>query len=203
MLLNGPLTAPVCFESHSGRRDKSQVLNVRAKAQISAVCTMSDTPAAAPEAERYAGTRLLTFVDHCYGGADLQAVILELLPLLSFNVSCRKSATEIFVCDEESQFYSQCLEKLLVRNSSSSSQIVIEFGSGDGAPVIGCLMNSQFLGVVHGFELNSKAAALATFKAADMQLSNRYKVGSPDAYMHCITHFVQGNPLCHGALKQT
>ena len=88
----------------------------------------------------------------------------------------RHTRNDIFVCDEESQFYSQCLEKLLVKNSSSN-QTVIEFGSGDGSPVIGCLIQSRFLGVIHGFELNEKAAALAHSRTIETHVSNRYKAG--------------------------
>ena len=79
------------------------------------------------------------------------------------------------MCDEESHFYSQCLEKLLVKNSSSS-QTVVEFGSGDGTPVIACLMQSQFTGTIHGFELNKRAADLAKARAAESQVSRHYKV---------------------------
>jgi len=88
----------------------------------------------------------------------------------------RHTRNDIFVCDEESHFYSQCLEKLLVKNSSSN-QTVIEFGSGDGSPVIGCLIQSQFSGVIHGFELNEKAAALAHSRTIETHVSNRYKAG--------------------------
>ncbi|DBA74455.1 TPA: hypothetical protein ACH3X1_011200 [Trebouxia sp. C0004] len=89
--------------------------------------------------------------------------------------SSRHTRNDVFVCDEESQFYSQCLEKLLVKNSSSN-QTVIEFGSGDGSPVINCLVQSQFSGVIHGFELNQKAAALAHSKAVETHVSGRYKI---------------------------
>lgn len=88
---------------------------------------------------------------------------------------CRPQATDIFVCDEESHFYSQCLEKLLVKNSSGT-QTVVEFGSGDGTPVIACLMHSQFSGTIHGFELNKRAADLATSRATESQVSRHYKV---------------------------
>lgn len=89
--------------------------------------------------------------------------------------SSRHTRSGIFVCDEESHFYSQCLEKLLVKNSSSN-QTVIEFGSGDGSPVIGCLIQSQFSGVIHGFELNRKAATLAHSNANESHVSGRYKI---------------------------
>ena len=94
---------------------------------------------------------------------------------------CRPQATDIFVCDEESHFYSQCLEKLLVKNSSSS-QTVVEFGSGDGTPVIACLQHSQFTGTIHGFELNKRAAGLATSRAIESQVSKHYKVRSLENY---------------------
>lgn len=87
----------------------------------------------------------------------------------------RLQATDIFVCDEESHFYSQCLEKLLVKNSSGT-QTVVEFGSGDGTPVIACLMHSQFSGTIHGFELNKRAADLANSRAIQSQVSKHYKV---------------------------
>lgn len=89
----------------------------------------------------------------------------------------RHNPEDIFLCDEESHFYSQCLEKLLVKNSSST-QTVIEFGSGDGSPVIGCLINSQFSGTIHGFELNNKAANVARVRAAEMRLAARYKINN-------------------------
>lgn len=90
-------------------------------------------------------------------------------------VDHRTKGHDIFVCDEESQFYSQCLEKMLVKNSNSS-QTVIEFGSGDGSPILACLQNSQFAGTIHGYELNPKAAAIARNKAEETQLSQHYVV---------------------------
>ena len=60
--------------------------------------------------------------------------------------------------------------------NSSSNQTVVEFGSGDGTPVITCLMQSHFSGVIHGFELNPKAAALAESRAEETGVSRQYKV---------------------------
>lgn len=53
----------------------------------------------------------------------------------------RYSATEIFVCDEESAFYAQSLEKLLPQAHAAGrpNGCVVEFGSGDGAPVVAAL----------------------------------------------------------------
>lgn len=66
--------------------------------------------------------------------------------------------------------------------NSSSNQTVIEFGSGDGSPVISCLMQSQFSGVIHGFELNTKAADLARSTANERHVSGRYKVSVCSVY---------------------
>lgn len=41
------------------------------------------------------------------------------------------SPEEVFFCPEESQFYSQCLERMLLRNGNEPKS-VIEFGAGDG-----------------------------------------------------------------------
>ena len=42
------------------------------------------------------------------------------------------------MCDEESHFYSQCIDRLLLR-AHRDGDTVIEFGSGDGTPVINSL----------------------------------------------------------------
>ena len=111
----------------------------------------------------------------CCVNLNLGITNLPGLYLINLLVHCRPLAADIFVCDEESHFYSQCLQKLLVKNSSSS-QTVVEFGSGDGTPVIACLMQSQFTGTIHGFELNKRAAGLAKSRAIESQVSRHYKV---------------------------
>jgi hypothetical protein len=60
---------------------------------------------------------------------------------------------EIFICPEESQFYAQCLENMVLNRCNNDT--IVEFGSGDGSPVISALQKSIFKGVIHGFELNS------------------------------------------------
>ncbi len=52
------------------------------------------------------------------------------------------SEHDIFVCDEESHFYSQCIDRLLLR-AHRSGDTVIEFGSGDGTPVINSLKQAR------------------------------------------------------------
>jgi hypothetical protein len=55
---------------------------------------------------------------------------------------------DVFVCDEESTFYSACLQELIFDAEHCSS--VIEFGSGDGSPVLNALARSNFGGVING-----------------------------------------------------
>lgn len=93
----------------------------------------------------------------------------------------RPAANDIFVCDEESHFYSQCLERFLVRYQPGQ-QTVVEFGSGDGTPVVRCLSKAHFDGVIHGFELNPKAATLAQQHASRLHLSHKYQVHNTDFY---------------------
>ncbi|PNW84578.1 hypothetical protein CHLRE_03g149750v5 [Chlamydomonas reinhardtii] len=59
---------------------------------------------------------------------------------------------------------------------SASSLKVVEFGTGDGTPVVNALMKTKFEGVVHGFELNPTSAALAREHAAAFGLQDRYQV---------------------------
>jgi hypothetical protein len=81
---------------------------------------------------------------------------------------------DVFMCDEESTFYSACLQELIFDAEHCSS--VIEFGSGDGSPVLNALARSNFRGVINGFELNPKAATLARRSAQAMQLQDSFKV---------------------------
>ena len=85
------------------------------------------------------------------------------------------SANEVFFCPEESQFYSQCLERMVL-NRCTSSDRVIEFGSGDGSPVIHSLLKTSFQGKIHGYELNSTSAKLAQARIDRYQLNDKYVV---------------------------
>lgn len=85
------------------------------------------------------------------------------------------------MCDEESHFYSQVLEKLLLRNCWDTRACIIEFGAGDGTPVINALLRGASAGcnfgdsIVHGYELNPRAAAVASRNAAQMGVAHQYK----------------------------
>lgn len=83
------------------------------------------------------------------------------------------SQNEVFFCPEESHFYSHCLE-LFVFNRCPGSQSVIEFGTGDGSPVINSLLKTPFKGVIHGYELNESACDVAHRRIEQKGLSQNY-----------------------------
>lgn len=80
---------------------------------------------------------------------------------------------DIFFCPEESKFYSHCLETLVL-NQCCSTESVIEFGSGDGSPVINSLLRTRFDGLIHGFELNTSACKVANSTVDEYNLCNQY-----------------------------
>ncbi|WP_026734923.1 class I SAM-dependent methyltransferase [Fischerella sp. PCC 9605] len=80
---------------------------------------------------------------------------------------------DIFFCPEESNFYSNCLENFALRNCKKS-ECIVEFGSGDGSPVINSLLRNRFDGVIHGFELNTSAWKAANSTIDEYNLSHKY-----------------------------
>jgi methylase of polypeptide subunit release factors len=82
---------------------------------------------------------------------------------------------DIFLCPEESQFYSSCLEHL-VFNRCVSPDTVVEFGSGDGSPVINSLSRSQFNGMVYGYEPNIAAYNTAQAQVNHAKLNQHYVI---------------------------
>lgn len=85
------------------------------------------------------------------------------------------SENEVFLCPEESHFYSHCLERLVFSHCGTSNYVV-EFGSGDGTPVINSLLRSRFNSVVYGYELNSAAYDVAKARIAQCNLDHKYVV---------------------------
>jgi methylase of polypeptide subunit release factors len=81
----------------------------------------------------------------------------------------------VFVCPEESHFYSHCLERL-VFNQCDSSDLIIEFGSGDGSPVINSLLRTRFNGVIHGYEFNTLAYETAQSVIRHFNLDYHYVI---------------------------
>lgn len=122
---------------------------------------------------------------------------------------------DVFFCPEESNFYSHCLETLVLNNCINSESI-LEFGSGDGSPVIKSLLRSEFDGIVHGFELNSVACQVAKSKIKEYKLSDRYIIHNsclfdatkPDAtylvsnppYLPALDNKIY-QPLLHGGIE--
>mgnify|MGYP002778726017 CR=1 FL=1 len=82
---------------------------------------------------------------------------------------------DIFFCPEESNFYSHCIETLVFNNCSEPESIV-EFGSGDGSPVIKSLLRKKFEGTIYGFELNTLAYQTANLRIQEYELSEKYKI---------------------------
>jgi len=82
---------------------------------------------------------------------------------------------EVFFCPEESYFYSYCLERFVL-SACSSQDHVIEFGCGDGTPVIHSLTRNFFPGMIHGYELNPSAYQVAKSRVEKYQLNSRYAV---------------------------
>jgi len=84
-----------------------------------------------------------------------------------------KPLKDVFYCPEESNFYSHCLENLVL-NQCASPKVILEFGSGDGSPVINSLMRTRFNGIIHGFELNTLAGKIADSNIQEYELTDRY-----------------------------
>lgn len=87
----------------------------------------------------------------------------------------RQAADDVFYCLEESNFYSQCLKSMLFTREATPSTIV-EFGSGDGGPVIDALCESRFAGLILGFELGGAACELANANIEAYGLQDHYCV---------------------------
>lgn len=106
-----------------------------------------------------------------------------------------KSLKNVFFCPEESDFYSYCL-KTLVLNNSAPSESIVEFGSGDGSPVIKALLGTSFNGVVHGFELNGLAYEAAKSKIKEQGLSFKYIIHNSSFFdsSRPISQYLISNP---------
>ena len=88
-------------------------------------------------------------------------------------ITSSKSLKDIFFCPEESNFYSHCLETLVLKKCVNSESI-IELGSWDGSPVINSLLRTNFNGIVHGFEMNPLSCEAAEAKIEEYGLSDKY-----------------------------
>lgn len=100
---------------------------------------------------------------------------------------------EIFFCPEESQFYSQCLERM-VFDGYQDFTTVIEFGAGDGSPVINGLLRSQFSGFINGYELNETACNMAKIKIERHHLGQQYIIHNSDFFNSSRADYLIANP---------
>ncbi len=107
----------------------------------------------------------------------------------------KHSPKDVFICPEESQFYSQCLEKL-VFNHCLPVESVIEFGTGDGSPVINALLKTKFAGRIHGYELNAAACEVARTRIEQYALTDKYLIHNQCFFKHAPTsaHYLIANP---------
>jgi hypothetical protein len=103
---------------------------------------------------------------------------------------------QVFHCPEESDFYSHCLESLVL-NASNNYRLIVEFGSGEGRPVIKSLLRTDFDGEIQGFELNNVAWKIAQSQIKEYQLSEQYTVNNCsffDSPLHQSADCVISNP---------
>ncbi len=105
-------------------------------------------------------------------------------PVVRLNPS-DQGRQEVFFCPEESLFYSQCLDRMVL-NICKDSTAIVEFGSGEGSPVINSLLKNQFNGLINGYELNSKACEVARSRIEYHRLSHKYVI-------HNTSFFEQGD----------
>lgn len=96
-----------------------------------------------------------------------------------------KLLKDVFYCPEESNFYSHCIETLVL-NQCVSSETMVEFGSGDGTPIINLLMRTRFNGIIHGFELNSSAYKIAQANLEEYELGNNYIISNSSFFESSI-----------------
>lgn len=85
------------------------------------------------------------------------------------------SENDVFFCPEESYFYSYCLERFVL-STCLDSELVVEFGCGDGTPVIHSLTRNPFSSAIHGYDLNRSACQVAKSHINRYQLTDRYVI---------------------------
>jgi methylase of polypeptide subunit release factors len=115
------------------------------------------------------------------------------ITLKSSSIPSTYVPQEIFFCPEESQFYSQCLERM-VFNTCQDLTSVVEFGAGDGSPVINGLLKSQFNGLINGYELNQTACSVANARIERYRLGQQYIVHNSNFFNCSDADYLIANP---------
>ncbi|MGM0519481.1 MAG: SAM-dependent methyltransferase [Campylobacterota bacterium] len=82
---------------------------------------------------------------------------------------------ELFNCSDETFFYEKCLKQLIFKNKKDF-QTIVEFGSGDGVPVLNAVCSCNFTGTIYGFEYNSKAYEILQKNIKNVNLEKIYHV---------------------------
>jgi methylase of polypeptide subunit release factors len=107
----------------------------------------------------------------------------------------QQSLKDVFYCPEESEFYSQCIKELVLKQCNNT-EIIVEFGSGDGTPVINSLLETSFKGKIYGFELNESAYEVAKSKVRKYELDSKYIVKNQSffSYFNKDAEYLISNP---------
>ena len=125
--------------------------------------------------------------------------VVKNYPALPFNQApfnqtpSNQTPREIFFCPDESHFYSQCLDRM-VFNVCQDDTSIVEFGAGDGSPVINSLLKSPFNGLVNGYELNDRACQVAKDAIELHQLNHRYVVHNSNFFDSTPANYLIANP---------
>jgi hypothetical protein len=108
-----------------------------------------------------------------------EKVAVDNLQSASKHVQVRPGAESVFLCDEETKFYGDCVQAMVFdrKISSDRGKPVLEFGAGDGTAIIRAMLHSQASPPpVLGFEISPSAAALAQQNVSNYGLEGKYKV---------------------------
>lgn len=107
----------------------------------------------------------------------------------------QQTLKDVFYCPEESEFYSQCIKELVLKRSNKS-EIIVEFGSGDGTPVINSLLETKFKGKIYGFELNESAYKVAKSNISKYELKSKYIIQNQSFFSSLIpeAEYLISNP---------
>lgn len=103
--------------------------------------------------------------------------------------------TDIFDAPEESSFYSQCVERFIF-NSCNPDARLIEFGSGDGMPIINAITRTHFKGKIVGHEINKAAYQHALINIQQAGVQEVYEIydtcffesSEPSLYTHLLVN---------------
>ena len=109
------------------------------------------------------------------------------------QTASNQAPQKIFFCPDESHFYSQCLDRM-VFNVCQDDTSIVEFGAGDGSPVINSLLKSSFNGLVKGYELNDMACKVAKDAIELHQLNHRYMIHNSNFFDSSPADYLIANP---------